>query len=72
MITTIQFYLTIIGLVFTIFVTVGFIIHSVITDRIIKNQEKEIARLTTQLKRERQKEPLCIIQDGRNPKFGDF
>ena len=67
-----QSYILILGLVLTIVITLVFIGYSVTTNKIIRSQEKEIARLQTQLKRERQKEPLTIIQDGKNPKFGDF
>ena len=42
------------------------------TNKIIKEQEKEIARLRTQLKREKQRETLQVISNGKNPKFGGF
>ena len=67
-----QSFLAVIGLVLIILITLAFIGYSAATNRIIRSQEKEIARLQTQLKRERRKEPLTIIQDGKNPKFGDF
>ena len=42
------------------------------TNKIIKEQEREIANLRTQLKREKQRETLQVISNGKNPKFGDF
>ena len=44
------------------------------TNEILKADEKEIATLKKQLKQEKQREKIQIIdiQDGRNPKFGGF
>ena len=50
----------------------GLTAYIVTLNREVKEQEKEIARLKTALKREKRKEPLYIIQDGKNPKFGGF
>ena len=65
-------YLTILGLVLVVLITIIFIGYSIVTNRIIRSQEKEIAQLQTQLKRQSQRETLHIVQDGRHPKFGDF
>lgn len=61
-----------IGLCGCVGLLIVFILYARTTQKLLRDQEKEIARLTTQLKREMQKEPLYIIQDGRNPKFGEF
>jgi len=65
--------------IFTVFcfivvlvILLGFIIYAATTNRIIKEQEREIVKLKTTLKRQEQKEPLYIVQDGRHPKFGGF
>ena len=50
----------------------AFVAYSVTTSRIIRGQEKEIAQLRTALMREKQKEHVEIIYDGKNPKFGGF
>lgn len=64
--------LTILGLVAVVIIAIGFILYAIMTNRIIREQEKEIASLKTKLKREKQKEPLYIIKDGKNPEFGGF
>lgn len=65
-------YLTILCLILVILIVIAFIGYSIITNKIIQGQEKEIAQLQTQIKRMEQREPLEILADGRNPKFGDF
>lgn len=66
---------TILGTIAVVIIAIGFVCYAVTTNTIIKEQEKELAHLRTKLKREQQKEgreTLYIIQDGKNPKFGDF
>ena len=65
-------YLTILGLILVILIVIAFIGYSIITNKIIQGQEKEIAQLQTQIKRMEQRESLEILVDGHNPKFGDF
>lgn len=62
----------ILGLIALIVVVLGFIGYALTTGKIIREQEKEIANLKRQLKREKQKEPLYIERDGKNPMFGGF
>lgn len=62
----------ILGFIAILIILLGFIIYSINTNKIIREQEKEIARLKTTIKRYEHKEPLYIVQDGRKPKFGDF
>lgn len=62
----------VLGIIAIVIVIVAFICYGITTNRIIREQEKEIARLETQLRREKQRETLYIIQDGKNPKFGGF
>lgn len=64
--------LIILSIIAVVIVTISFICYGITTNQIIREQEKEIARLNTQLKRERQRETLYIVQDGKNPKFGGF
>lgn len=64
--------ITILGLCTVVIIVIGFIGYTINTNRIIKEQEKEIAQLKTTIKRYEQKEPLYIIKDGKNPEFGGF
>ena len=50
----------------------GVVAYAITLRKELKAKTKEVARLRTMLKREQQKEPLCIVQDGRHPKFGGF
>ena len=63
---------SILGIIGVFVILVGFIVYAINTNQIIRSQEKEIAKLKTALKRQEQKEPLYIVQDGRNAKFGGF
>ena len=50
-------YLTILGLILVILIVIAFIGYSIITNKIIHGQEKEIAQLQTQIKRMEQSFP---------------
>ena len=64
--------LEILCLILCVMIILAFIAYSITTSKIIKGQEKEIASLKTALKRERQREKVQIVYDGKKPKFGDF
>ena len=53
-------------------IIVGFIGYAVTTSRIIKGQEKEIARLQTLLKRREQQATVSTIQDSDTVEFENF
>ena len=67
------------GTVFTIIlgiavivIVLGLIGYMITTNSIIREQEKEITQLRAMLKAEKEKEPLVIEKNGRNPEFGGF
>ena len=62
----------ILGMVFCFLLLIVFLSYKSYVNKIIRKQEKEIARLQTELQRERRREHLEVIRDGRNPKFGGF
>ena len=66
--------LIVLGGVALMLIVAGFIGYATITHNIIRSQEKEIANLRRQLRREKSlhREPLYIEKDGRNPTFGGF
>lgn len=64
--------LPIFGLIATIAILIGFILYSINTTKIIREQEKEITKLKSLLKKQEERETLYIIKDGRNPEFGGF
>lgn len=66
-----QIFLTL-ELICCVGILVLFVLYALSTRKTIREQEQEIARLRSQLKREKQRKPLQIVQDGRKPKFGDF
>lgn len=65
-------YLTILGLILVILTITAFIGYSIITNKIIHSQEKEIAQLQTQIKRLEQREPIEPLANRHSPKFGNF
>ena len=65
-------FIIVLSIVILILVIFSFIGYMFVTNKIIREQEKEIAGLKTQLKRERQRERLQVVTDGRHPKFGGF
>ena len=55
----------------------GFIIYSIITNKIIRDQERELNKLRkltrkVQHTQDKHREALYIVPDGRHPKFGGF
>ena len=64
--------LVVLGIFSIVVILSGFAGYMVNTNKIIKEQEKEIAQLRTALKRHEQRETLYIIKDGRKPQFGEF
>lgn len=65
-------FLVILGLVALILVILGFIGYTIVTNNIIREQEREIAELRTQLKRQHYKKAIPLGQGSKKPKFGDF
>lgn len=55
-----------------VIVIIGFIGYSIYTSHIIKDQEREIAKLKTTIKRYEQRGTVYIERDGKNPQFGGF
>lgn len=66
--------IAVIGLICCVCIGILFALYTKTANSIIESNEREIANLKEQLRREQQKEKVQVIdiQDGRNPKFGGF